>query len=242
MVSKNIAVVFAAGNGARMTNASAGKQFLEFEGKSVLAYTLEHFQRHEAIDAIILVIPEDRIDYCMALAASSHLDKLAVVIPGGSTSQESIRIGLEKVKELYGERAVVLIHDGVRPLIDSETITACIQSVRRYGSAVTVSPQTETLMLREGSDGPYRIIDRDRCQMARAPQCFYLQDILEIHQRALTDGNLHFIDSASLMEYYGYALHPVTGPAENIKITTEIDFYAFCAIMNERKESEANNK
>ena len=228
---KNVAVIFAGGTGERMGENSTPKQFLTVGGKPVLAFTLEHFQRHAEIDGIVLVALSSWIGYCKEMAGKYRLDKLSAVVAGGATSQESIYIGLKTAMELYGEDTVALIHDGVRPLIDENTITACIQCVRQYGSAVTVSPQMETILYGETAVGPSRIIDRDRCQVARAPQCFYLRDILRAHQKAMADHKLRFIDSASLMEYYGYELHLVRGPIENIKITTALDFQVFCAIV-----------
>lgn len=207
------------------------KQFLTVAGKPVLVYTLEPFQRHDEIDGIILVVLKGWLDYCQEMIRSWQLDKVLAVVPGGVNSQESIRLGLVAAREHIGGDAIALIHDGVRPLIDSGTITRCIRSVKQYGSAVTVSPQMETLLYGETADGPCRIIDRDSCWVARAPQCFYLQDILKAHHRAMLDHRLRFIDSASLMQYYGYTIHSVRGPMENIKITTALDFQVFCAIV-----------
>lgn len=234
MRAKNVAVIFAAGYGERMKYPAKPKQFLESYGKPVLLYTLERFQRHEQIDGIVLTTLKEWTGYCADLAAKYSLDKVAAVIPGGDTSQRSILLGLEKAREVFGEDAIALVHDGVRPLIDAETIDRCIQSVRQYGSAVTVSPQMETVMIREPDGAGYRIVDRDRCRVARAPQCFYLRELLRAHQRALEDGELHFVDSASLMERYGCQLHLVEGPEENIKITTALDFQVFRAIMAAR--------
>ena len=227
---KNIAVIFAAGTGERMGENTGPKQFLKVDNKPVLVYTLENFQRHDEIDGIVLVSLCGWIDSCREMIRTWHLDKVFAVVPGGASSQQSILKGLEAVREHCAEDVVVLIHDGVRPLIDSETISRCIRSVEKYGSAITVSPQMETVLYGETADGPCRIIDRDRCQVARAPQCFYLRDILAAHHRAVLDHRLRFIDSASLMQYYGYALHSVRGPMENIKITTALDFQVFCAI------------
>ena len=238
MTAKHIAVIFAAGIGGRMEHSSKPKQFLEFQGKPVLAYTMDHFQQHQEIDGIVLVALEGWLDYCWKMAATWRLDKLTAVVPGGETSQESIRIGLEKTREFYGEDVVVLIHDGVRPLIDEETISKCIRSVREYGSAITVSPQMETIMFKDNADGAYHIVDRDKCRVARAPQCFYLGDILAAHHRAVVDHEISFVDSASLMEYYGYELCAVEGPLENIKITTSLDFQVFRAIMESWERGE----
>lgn len=238
MAEKNVAVIFAAGSGERMDHTARPKQFLEFRGKPVLAYAIEHFQRHQEIDGIILVTLKGWIDYCIQMAKVWHFDKLAAVEQGGRTSQESIHIGLETVNRIYGNDVVVLIHDGVRPLMDEETISKCIHCAWEYGSAITVSPQTETIMITKDASSPYHIVDRDRCRVARAPQCFYLQDILKAHEKAIVDQEESFVDSASLMEHYGYTLHTVDGPLDNIKITTSLDFLVFQAILESREQGE----
>ena len=238
MAEKNVAVIFAAGSGERMDHTARPKQFLELRGKPVLAYAIEHFQRHREIDGIVLVTLKGWIDYCTQMAKVWHFDKLAAVELGGHTSQESIHIGLEIAQRIYGNDVAVLIHDGVRPLMDEETISKCIRCVWEYGSAVTVSPQVETIMISKDANSPYHIVDRDRCRVARAPQCFYLQDILKAHAKAMVDREESFVDSASLMEHYGYTLHTVDGPLENIKITTSLDFQVFQAIMECREQGE----
>lgn len=162
--------------------------------------------------------------------------KVTKIVPGGSTGQESIYHGIKAAEELYGGNHTVLIHDGVRPLINEDTITRCISSVKENGNGITVSPAIETIFLKEKQNNRVgQIFDRSRCEMAKAPQCFKLKDIYEAHQKAQTEGLNDFIDSASLMQYYGYELFTVEGPAENIKITTPSDFYVFRAIMDARE-------
>lgn len=232
----NIAVIFAGGTGHRMNTKTRPKQFLELHGKPILVYTLEQFQRHGQIDGIVVVCVEGWLDYCSDLIKKYDLDKVAAVVAGGSTGQQSIFRGLCKAEELYPVDVVVLIHDGVRPLIDGGTISGAIACVREHGSAITVSPVMETVTVKAGDGEIGQIIDRDQCQMAKAPQCFYLRDILSAHHRANEQGKTNFIDSASLMRWYGHPLHTVEGSLENIKITTPTDFYLFRAIMDARED------
>lgn len=233
-IPKNIAVIFAGGFGKRMIGHTIPKQFLEVNGKTVLTYTLEHFQKHEEIDGIILVTLVNWIDYCRDMIGTWGLHKVSAIVSGGATSQESIRNGLQVAQKLYSKDDIVLIHDGVRPLIDAKIITDCIQCVRQHGTAITVSPQMETIMVQGEESERYEIVERDRCRVAKAPQCFYLGDIVDAQQTALSDSKLGFIDCASLMEHYGHSLYAVQGPEDNIKITTELDFHVFQAIMKER--------
>ena len=234
----NTAIIFAGGVGSRMNSRSKPKQFLELHGKPILIYTLEQFDRHPEIDTVILVVLKEYIPYCEELIRRFFLRKVKAVIAGGDTAIASQRLGLEKAKELGGDDdTVVLIHDGVRPLIDAETISANIASVRERGSAITVTPAIETITVRTDSGEIGEIIERSKCEYARAPQSFFLGDILTAHHRAEEEG-LFFIDSASLMKHYGYKLFSVIGSPENIKITTPNDYYTFRALVDAREDSQ----
>ena len=226
----NVAIIFAGGTGQRMNIRSKPKQFLEFHGKPILEYTLEKFQNHPEIDGIILVILQEWIEYGEALIAKFGLSKVKAIIPGGDSALQSQKNGLLKAAEIFGEDAIVLIHDGVRPLVDEETISKNIAFVKEYGSAITVTPAIETIVVKADSGEIGQIIDRSKVELARAPQSFHLSDILEVHRRAQAEG-IDFIDSASMMQHYGHTLYTVEGLPENIKITTPNDFYAFCAFV-----------
>lgn len=231
----NIAVIFAGGSGQRMNTRSKPKQFLDVHGKPVIIYTLEIFQEHEDIDGIILVCIESWIEYTKELIKKYNLTKVLDVIPGGKIGQESIFLGLEMTYKKYDKDSIVLIHDGVRPLINEDVITDCLDCVEKNGNAVTIAPAIETIF-RKNEDGTVGdIFKRSDCELAKAPQCFYLKDIYNAHLRAQRENKYDFIDSASMMQYYGHKLYTVEGPAENIKITTPSDFYIFRAIMDARE-------
>ena len=233
----NIAIIFAGGTGKRMNTKSRPKQFLELYGKPILVYTLEEFNNHPEIDGIILVILETWIAYCKELVEQYKLNKVKAIVAGGDTALLSQRNGLQRAAEVYDKESVVLIHDGVRPLIDDITISKNIASVKEHGTAITVTPAIETITVKTDTGEIGQIIERSKVQMARAPQSFYLCDILEAHRRAKAD-NMDFIDSASMMQYYGHALYPVEGLPENIKITTPNDFYTFRALVDARENSQ----
>ena len=233
----NIAIIFAGGTGKRMNTKTRPKQFLELHGKPILVYTLEKFQDHPEIDGIVLVVLKQWIDTCRSLIDQYHLDKVRSVIAGGSTAMHSQRNGLEKAAELYGTDCTVLIHDGVRPLIDADTISRNIASVKTRGSAITVAPAIETITIKTDSGEIGEIIERSRVELARAPQSFRLGDILDAHDKAASEGR-EFIDSASMMKHYGHPLFSVQGPPENIKITTPNDYYMFKALIDADENSE----
>ena len=233
-----LVVIFAGGSGQRMNTQSVPKQFLQLHGKPILVYTLEQFQRHPLVDAAVVVMLPDWIDHTAELVRRYGLDKVAAIVPGGETGQESIYNGLVKAAQIAPEDATVLIHDGVRPLVDAKTITAAVACVREHGSAITVSPSVETVTIESAPGKVGHIIDRSKCKMAKAPQCFVLRDILAAHNQARQEGKNDFIDSASLMQHYGYELYTIDGEPENIKITTPSDFYIFRGIVDAREDSQ----
>ncbi|WP_288725332.1 2-C-methyl-D-erythritol 4-phosphate cytidylyltransferase [uncultured Treponema sp.] len=232
------ALIFAGGSGTRMNSKSRPKQFLQFYGKELIIHTLENFQNHDEIDGIAVVCIEEWIPYLNKLLEKYGIDKVKAVVFGGVTGQESIFKGLKAIKTFdKDEKSIVLIHDGVRPFINEDVISSCIKTVKEKRSAITVVPATETIITSE--DGKISTItDRSKCCLARAPQCFYLDDILDAHHKAIKDGNLNMIDSASLMKFYGHELYTVQGNADNIKITTPTDFYTFKALYEVRENQQ----
>ncbi|WP_287622613.1 IspD/TarI family cytidylyltransferase [Parabacteroides sp.] len=240
----NIAIIFAGGTGQRMNSRSKPKQFLELHQKPILVYTLEQFQYHPEIDGIILVTLADWIDYCEQLKTKYQLTKLVAIVSGGASATESAYNGLSKAAELYSEDSIVLIHDGVRPLVAKDTITKDIACVKEHGTAITVSPAIETITLFSDNSKNTenkevnQVVERSKCLMARAPQCFYLKDVLSAYKKSRANGNRTFIDSATMMMHYGYKLYTVEGRPENIKITTPNDFYMFRAIMDARENTQ----
>ncbi len=235
----NIAIIFAGGTGQRMNSKTKPKQFLELHGKPIIIYTLEHFDQHELIDGIIVVCVKGWIDYCHSLIEKFQIKKVKAIIPGGETGMLSRFEGLKKAKELYDNDTICLMHDGVRPMIDHDIISRNIESVKKYGSGVTVAPAIETIAIKSNSDNKVGlIIDRSKCQMAKAPQSFRLGELYRVHCEAIESGMNDCIDTAFLMQQSGHDVYTVEGSAENIKITTPTDFYTFRALMDIRENSQ----
>ena len=227
---KNIAIIFAGGTGTRMNTVSRPKQFIELNGKPVIIYTLELFENHPQIDGIVVVCLESWINFLKNQLEKFHITKVSAILPGGTTGQESIYNGLARAHELYGDETVVLIHDGVRPLITEQTITDNIATVNQYGNCITCIPATETFIVQQ-ADGSLEIPARKDSLIARAPQSFVLKDILSAHKKAISEGRNDFIDSCTMMSHYGHKMHTIIGPMENIKITTPTDFFIFRAMV-----------
>ncbi|HGC8443671.1 TPA: 2-C-methyl-D-erythritol 4-phosphate cytidylyltransferase [Streptococcus agalactiae] len=234
----NIGVIFAGGVGRRMNTKGKPKQFLEVHGKPIIVHTIDIFQNTEAIDAVVVVCVSDWLDYMNNLVERFNLTKVKAVVAGGETGQMSIFKGLEAAEQLATDDAVVLIHDGVRPLINEEVINANIKSVKETGSAVTSVRAKETVVLVNDSSKISEVVDRTRSFIAKAPQSFYLSDILSVERDAISKGITDAIDSSTLMGMYNRELTIIEGPYENIKITTPDDFYMFKALYDARENEQ----
>ena len=233
----NCALIFAGGVGSRMNSLAKPKQFLQLYGKEIIIHTLENFQNNPNIDGIAVVCKENWIDFLKKILKKYDIDKAKWITSGGETGQLSIYKGLCELEKYAGKKTVVLVHDGVRPFINDKLINDCVESVEKYGSAITVVPAIETIVSIENGEIK-TITDRSKCYLAKAPQCFYLGELLSAHRKALKDNITNMIDSASLMKYYGHSLHTVLGNYDNIKITTPTDFYTSRALYEVRENQQ----
>lgn len=235
----NTALIFAGGVGSRMHSKERPKQFLEMYNKPIIIHTLEHFENHPDIDAIVVVCVEGWIDYLQNLLYKFRIEKVKKIVTGGATGQLSIYNGLVAAKEVSGEEnTVILIHDGVRPLINSKLISDNIESVKKNGSAITTAVVKETILVVKEDYFIDYVPSRANSRIAKAPQSFWLDDILSAHEKALNEGKNDFIDSCSMMQYFGKRLYLVDGPEENIKITTPQDFYSMRAILEAKENAQ----
>ena len=175
------------------------------------------------------------------LVAKYNITKVKKVVPGGETGQMSIYNGLCAAEQVAnGEPSVVLIHDGVRPLINAKLLSDSIASVKENGSAITSVPVKETvLMVKDEAQNRIDYVpNRANTRLARAPQSFWLEEILEAQRKAISEGRKDFIDSCSLMQYFGKQLWLIDGPMENIKITTPDDFYTMRALLDAKENAQ----
>lgn len=235
----NIGVIFAGGVGKRMNSRVKPKQFINVYGKPIIIHTLELFDNHEEIDAIAVACLEDWIPYLEELLEKFNIRKVKKIVPGGASGQESIYNGLKAAEEIAGgEKSIVLIHDGVRPLIHAKTISDNIASVKEHGSAITSVTVKETVLVVSKDNSIDSVPKREDTRLARAPQSFYLDEIIGAHRKAIAENRFDFIDSCSMMQYYGKKLYLIEGPQENIKITTPDDFYTMRALLDAKEEAQ----
>jgi 2-C-methyl-D-erythritol 4-phosphate cytidylyltransferase len=230
------ALIFAGGTGRRMNARAKPKQFLELHGKPVIIYTLEHFELHPEIDDIVVVCLEDRIQELEHLLRQYAFEKISRILPGGRESYDSIYNGLLALSEVCKPDDIVLIHDGVRPLINDELISENIAKAKKFDAVVTVEAVTESVVRLNGDDRIAEAPPREKMYTAKAPQSFRFDLIWDLYRQAHADG-VGTTDSAHLCSIYGVETHTVKSNPNNIKITTPTDYYIFRALF-EAMENE----
>lgn len=234
----NIALVFAGGVGSRMNSKSLPKQFLLINGKPIIIHTLEMFQCHPKIDYLCVSCVSDYMEHLNNICKAFRITKLKWLVPGGETGQLSIYNGLKVIHDNCPDDSVVLIHDGVRPVINQELISANIEGVLKHGSAISCARAIETHAQINSSNKITQVLPRETSVVAKAPQSFYIKEIFNAHTKAIKEKKYDFIDSASMMLYYGYELYAVACENNNIKITTPSDFYTLRALLEAKENSQ----
>lgn len=222
----NIALIVAGGSGLRMKQ-NARKQYLDLAGRPVIAHTLLAFEQCPHIDRIILVLPsEDIPTLSRDILPPMYLKKEIRLVPGGDERQDSVFNGL---KCLEAECRIVAIHDGVRPFVTAQQISACILAAQENGASILGIPAFDTLK-RVAEDGTIaETLDRRQIWLAQTPQAFRADLIKKAHQRARAD-NVRGTDDAALVERLGIKVKLIPGSRNNIKITTPEDL-EFCRAM-----------
>ncbi len=234
----NIAVIFAGGSGIRL-GAGVPKQFLEINGKPILIHTLQLFQKHSEIDKIYMAVLEDYIPYTKELVDEYRVAKVAGIVPGGETAQDSIYLGLRAARKENPPESIVLIHDGVRPFVSYDVISANIGMVKSCGNAITSTACYETIMLSKDGRTVDTVPYRRESFSAQAPQSFRLGDILSYHEEIRKRPGKYedIVDACTILKVLGIPAHIVEGNRGNIKVTTPEDVYMFRALL-QYKENE----
>nr|WP_300816383.1 IspD/TarI family cytidylyltransferase [uncultured Acetatifactor sp.] len=231
----NIAIILAAGVGQRMRNSGLPKQFLKLMGKPVIIYTLEKFEECREIDQVIVVCHGSYVDYMRELLGLYQIRKATGVIVGGSDRQASLQRGLEAIMEKGGKpEDIVVIHDGVRPLVDIQTIHENIRVARQHGCAVTVHGVRESVVITDSEAADITsFMKRADTYSMTSPQSFRLQKILEAYGKVDLSGqtDMPLLDAAMVYAKAGGEVHLVKEQGTNIKITTPEDVYFLKAIL-----------
>ena len=233
----NVALLTAAGTGTRM-GQDIPKQFMHVENKPLIVHTMEAFQNHPGIDAIMVVTLPAWIAVLQAYANQFNITKLKWIVPGGATGQESIYNGLKKLSEDLSIDDVVMIHDGNRCLVSGEIISNSLATFHAHGSAVAAIPCVEAVF-RSNDDGISSTVSIPREQLFRTqtPHTYTLGKLLWAHKEAQKQGIVNTAASCTLMQKLGETVYFSKGSEENLKITTIDDMMIFEALLHTRKES-----
>ncbi len=235
----NIAVIIAGGSGHRM-GQNIPKQFINVYDKPILIYTLESFQSHPLVDAIEVVCIEGWENVVWAYAKQFGIDKLRWIVNGGNSAQESIRNGVFALEQVCSEDDIVIIHDGIRPLIEPSVLTDVINKATEYGNAVTSMPYNEQIFVVSEDDETTttQYIPRETLRRVSTPQAyrFGLVDG-KYHEAFETGTGIHGSSYANtMMVELGVRLHFAAGSDKNIKLTTKDDLEMFKGYLVKGKD------
>lgn len=238
-MSKTVALVIAGGSGHRM-GQDIPKQFINVNDKPIIIYTLESLQNHPMIDAIEVVCLEGWEQVLEAYAKQFHITKLKWIVRGGNTGQESIRNGVFNLEDKCEEGDIVVIHDGVRPLVDDTILTDVIRTAIKYGNAVTSRPVTEQIfwVSKEDPNITNKYIPREQVRIVSTPQAYEFRNLDRRYHEAF-EKKIGIYGSSytnTMMVELGETLHFAAGSEWNIKLTTKDNLEFFKAVQKIDKD------
>ena len=234
---KVYALLTAAGTGTRM-GQDIPKQFMHVENKPLIIYTMEAFQKHPSVDAIMVVTLPEWAAVLQAYARQFNITKLRWVLPGGATGQESIYNGLKTLEKECEPYDIIMVHDGNRCLVSSEIISNSLATFHTYGSAVAAIPCVEAVFRSQDNGLSSSIsIPREQLFRTQTPHTYTLQKLLWAHQEAKSHNITNTAASCTLMQKLGETVYFSKGSETNIKITTMDDMMIFKALLNIRKDA-----
>ncbi|MBQ1510778.1 MAG: 2-C-methyl-D-erythritol 4-phosphate cytidylyltransferase [Selenomonadaceae bacterium] len=233
----NIALIIAGGSGARM-GQDIPKQFINVFDKPVLIYTLEGFQRHPMIDMIEVVCLDGWHDVLKAYAKQFNITKLKYVTSGGASGQESIRNGVYDLEGKCSDDDIVIIHDGIRPLVDDTVLTDVILKAQQYGNAVTAMPYNEQIFIADDDISTVKYIPRETLRRVATPQAYKFGKLIWAYKKAFAEGiGIHGSSyTNTMMVELGERLYFAAGSDKNIKLTTKDDLEMFKAYLTSDKD------
>lgn len=233
----NIALIIAGGVGNRM-GQDIPKQFINVYDKPVIIYTLEAFQKHPSIDEIYVVCLDGWHDILRAYAKQFSITKLKDILSGGNSAQESIRNGVMGIKNV-SDNDNIIIHDGVRPLVDDYVLSDIITKCNEFGNAVTSMPYNEQIFIKNDENTTIEYIPRDTLRRVSTPQAYKYNKLLWAYNKAFSE-NIGISSSSytnTMMVDLGETLYFAAGSDRNIKLTTKENLDIFKAYLNMEKDS-----
>ena len=217
------AMIFAGGIGARMKSLDIPKLFIDVDGKPIIIRTLEHFSKHPQVDTIVVFCIPDKIDYLWGLIKEHRIEKVVGIVGGGANGHQSIHNGLVEVEKHSTPDDVVLICDGVRPMLSAKLISDCIETAREHETAVPVTPSIDSVLESPDGETCCKSLPRKQMFITQAPQGYTMRKIMWAHDEAEKRGITNPISSSELLIELGETVRIFQGIRENIKVTTPED-------------------
>lgn len=238
VIGMNIAIIIAGGSGQRV-GQDIPKQFINVYDKPILIYTLEGFQKHPQIDEIGLVCLDGWHDVVRAYAKQFNIDKLKWIISGGKTAQESICEGVYYLEGKCHDEDTIIIHDGIRPLVDDSVLSDVIMKCEKYGNAVTALPYNEQIFIADNEVSTVRYIPRKSLRRVATPQAYKYGRLDAAYHEAYEKETGIYGSSYTntMMVELGERLYFANGSDKNIKITTKDDLELFKAYLKMEKDN-----
>ena len=236
--NKNIAIIIAGGKGNRM-GQDIPKQFINIYDKPILIYTLENFQNHPDIDAIEVVCIDGWHDIVWAYAKQFNITKLKWIVGGGETGQESIRNGVFNLEGKCNDNDNIIIHDGIRPLLEPAVLSDVIIKCNEYGNGVTSLPYNEQIFLIDDEISTTKYIPRETLRRVSTPQAYKFKKLDWAYHEAF-EKNIGIKGSSytnTMMVELGERLYFAAGSDKNIKLTTKDDLELFKAYLKSEKDN-----
>ncbi|MBR4329597.1 MAG: 2-C-methyl-D-erythritol 4-phosphate cytidylyltransferase [Candidatus Riflebacteria bacterium] len=233
----NIAIIIAGGSGNRM-GQDIPKQFINVYDKPILIYTLESFQNHPQIDTIEVVCLDGWHEILKAYARQFNITKLKWVVSGGTTGQESIRNGVFNLEDECSDDDIIVIHDGIRPLVDESVLSDVIIKCEQFGNAVTSLPYNEQIFRTEDGKTTTQYIPRETLRRVSTPQAYKFGKLLASYKKAFEEkiGIYGSSYTNTMMVELGETLYFAAGSDKNIKLTTKDDLELFKAYLKQEKD------
>ena len=232
------AIIIAGGSGARM-GQDIPKQFINVYDKPVLIYTLESFQNHPNVDSIEVVCIDGWHDIVRAYAKQFNITKLQWIVSGGETGQESIRNGVYNLEGKCSDDDIIIIHDGIRPMVDETVLSDVIIKCEKYGNAVTSLPYNEQIFVVDDEISTVKYIPRETLRRVSTPQAYKFGKLDRAYHEAY-EKKIGIYGSSytnTMMVELGERLYFAAGSDKNIKLTTKDDLEMFKAYLKADKDS-----
>ncbi len=231
---KKIALITASGIGSRM-GQDIPKQFLSVFDKPVVVYTMECFEKHPEIDAIVVVCLKGWENVLEAYAKQFNITKLVSIINGGETGFESIVKGTKEIKRLFDDEDIIIVHDGIRPNVSSDIISNNIAVCEKYGNGIVAIPCREAMIYTENHTSGDKEINRDNLVRTQTPHSFHVGELYKMQQEGIKRGLVNPVAMVSLLTFLGGTAYFSPGSEKNIKLTTPDDIEIFKALLKEKK-------